>query len=195
MAVIAALVLARGFRGNDHGFARLQKWLDHPVMRVTSLVSNHHIHFGVLEQHIRAIKVMGLSGREVKAGWIAQRIDRGVDLGRQAAATSPDGLALFRPPFLAPALCWWALTMVESIQFNAVFIVCTLHQGFEDALPDTRSALTRVAKMHHPKVAKALQASRAKECLPGIGTAPTRQTTCCPEPSCLHDLRIQATSP
>jgi hypothetical protein len=49
---------------------------------------------------------MRLPGREVKTRWIAQCIDRGVDLGRQAAAAAPDGLAFFRPPFLAPALCW-----------------------------------------------------------------------------------------
>ena len=49
---------------------------------------------------------MSLPGREVKANWIAQRIERGVNFGRQAAMAAPDGLALSRPPFLAPALCW-----------------------------------------------------------------------------------------
>ena len=42
---------------------------------------------------------MGLPGREVKADRIAQRIDRGVNLGAQAATAAPDGLALFRPLF------------------------------------------------------------------------------------------------
>ena len=124
MAVIAALVVARGFRGNDYGFARLQQWLDHPVMRVISLVGNHHGHLSVLEQHIGTFQVMGLSGREVKAGWIAQRIDRGVYLGAQAATATPDGLTLFSPPFLAPALCWWALTMVESIKTYSLSASC-----------------------------------------------------------------------
>src|SRR6516162_9360612 len=36
-----------------------------------------------------------------------------MDLGAQAAARATDGL-IFRPPFLAPAACWWARTMVES---------------------------------------------------------------------------------
>ena len=58
---------------------------------------------------------MGLPGDEAKAGRIAQRIDCGVNLGTQAATAALDGLALFRPLFLAPALCWWALTMVGSI--------------------------------------------------------------------------------
>src|SRR5881394_2641714 len=34
-------------------------------------------------------------------------------LGAQAAARTADRL-IFRPPFLAPAACWWARTMVES---------------------------------------------------------------------------------
>ena len=49
---------------------------------------------------------MGLSGREMKPRRIAQCIDGGVDLGRQAATAAPDRLALIRPLFLAPALCW-----------------------------------------------------------------------------------------
>ena len=49
---------------------------------------------------------MGLSGREMKPRRIAQCIDAGVDFGRQAATAAPDRLALIRPLFLAPALCW-----------------------------------------------------------------------------------------
>ena len=49
---------------------------------------------------------MGLSGREMKPRQIAQRIDSGVDFCRQAATAAPDCLALIRPLFLAPALCW-----------------------------------------------------------------------------------------
>src|SRR6267142_478373 len=36
-----------------------------------------------------------------------------VNLGAQATARAADRL-IFRPPFLAPAACWWARTMVES---------------------------------------------------------------------------------
>ena len=49
---------------------------------------------------------MGLSGREMQPRQIAQCIDGGVDLGRQAATAAPDCLALIRPLFLAPAVCW-----------------------------------------------------------------------------------------
>ena len=58
---------------------------------------------------------MSLPRREVKADWVAQRGDRGMYRDAQAATATPDGLTFFSPPFLAPALCWWALTMVESI--------------------------------------------------------------------------------
>ena len=45
---------------------------------------------------------------------VAERVDDHVNLGRQPASRSADGLAA--PPFLrAPALCWWARTMVASI--------------------------------------------------------------------------------
>src|ERR1700693_4881660 len=43
----------------------------------------------------------------------AQAADGHVDLGAQAAARAANGL-IFRPPFLAPAACWWARIMVES---------------------------------------------------------------------------------
>ena len=38
---------------------------------------------------------------------------------------------------------------------HAVLIVHILRQGLKGAPPDIRVALARVAKMHHPKVAKA----------------------------------------
>lgn len=91
---------------NNHGLAGLHQRLDHPLMSVIGLICNDRVRLGVLEQHVCPFKVMGLSGREVKTHRIAQRIDRGRDLGCQAATAAPDGLIFFRPPFLAVALCW-----------------------------------------------------------------------------------------
>ena len=104
-------MLARVFRGNDDAFSSLRQRLYHPLLRVVGFVGE------TLAPSVSrsALQIMGLPGREVKAGRIAQRIDRGVNLGAQAATAAPDGLALLRPLFLAPALCWCALTMVESI--------------------------------------------------------------------------------
>jgi hypothetical protein len=45
---------------------------------------------------------------------VAQRVDQGVDLGAQSAARASDRLVL-TSFFWAPALCWWARTMVLSI--------------------------------------------------------------------------------
>ena len=50
---------------------------------------------------------------EDEANGVAKRIHAGADLGAQAAARTPDRL-IFAPPF-APAACWWARTMVESM--------------------------------------------------------------------------------
>ena len=49
-----------------------------------------------------------------EANRVGQRVDQGVDLGAQSAARAANRLVL-AGFFLAPALCWWARTMVLSI--------------------------------------------------------------------------------
>ncbi len=49
-------------------------------------------------------QVVRLAAGQEKAGWVAERIDRGMDLGAQSAARAPDGLVL-AGFFWAPALC------------------------------------------------------------------------------------------
>jgi hypothetical protein len=56
---------------------------------------------------------MHLACGQDKANRIAQRVDACVDLRAQTAARTPDRL-IFAPPF-APAACWCARTMVESM--------------------------------------------------------------------------------
>jgi hypothetical protein len=56
---------------------------------------------------------MHLACGQDKANRIAQRVDACADLCAQAAARTPDRL-IFAPPF-APAACWCARTMVESV--------------------------------------------------------------------------------
>ena len=94
---------ARGDRWNYHGYAGQSQWLDQPGLRVISLVCNDRARLSVLEQHVCAFEVMGLSGREVNTRRIAQRINYCMNFGRQAATTALDSLASFRPLFLAPA--------------------------------------------------------------------------------------------
>ena len=47
---------------------------------------------------------MGLAAGQMKAGWIAERIDAGMDFGAQPAARAADRLVL-AVIFWAPALC------------------------------------------------------------------------------------------
>jgi hypothetical protein len=56
---------------------------------------------------------------EAHRQWIAQRIDDGVNLGRQSSARAANRFVRI-PFFRAPALCWWALTMVASIMAYTV---------------------------------------------------------------------------
>ena len=89
----------------------------------------------------------------MKAGWIAQRIDRGVDLGRQAATAAPDGLAFFRPPFFSP--CAALVGLNEGRVDHAVFVVRILRKHFKDAQPNAPSAPARVAQMNDSKIPEA----------------------------------------
>ena len=112
--VIFARLPVRGPRGNHHGLALGQQWLNQPRMGVVGLVCDDSLRSSVLEQDVSTLEIMGLPGREEKSRRIAQRIDRGMDLGAQAASAASEGLLVRIPPF-APALCWWARTMVASI--------------------------------------------------------------------------------
>ena len=67
----AALVPARVDRRNHHNLAFLHQRLDHSGLRVISLVCNDCSCLGVLQQHVCAFRVTGLSGREVKTRRIA----------------------------------------------------------------------------------------------------------------------------
>jgi hypothetical protein len=59
-------------------------------------------------------QVVRFAAGQEEADRVAQRVDQGVDLGAQSAARAPDRLIL-AGFFWAPALCWWARTMVLSI--------------------------------------------------------------------------------
>lgn len=113
MAVVGTLLLACADRRNHHRLAGLAQRLDHAGLRVIGLVGDDGGGLGARQQRIGAFEIVGLPGREMKSGRIAQRIDRGVNLRAQPASAAPDGFLL--SPFFAPALCWWARTMVLSI--------------------------------------------------------------------------------
>src|SRR4051794_32331946 len=101
-------------RWDDGRLAGLGQRFEHPLVRIERLVGNECLGLKLREQGIGSSQIVRLTAGEMKAGRIAERIDGGVNFGAQPAARASDGLIL--TPFLrAPALCWWARTMVESI--------------------------------------------------------------------------------
>src|SRR5215213_11958237 len=100
--------------GRDHGrSAGLLQWFEHALLGIEGLVRDQRVGREVRKQGVGTFQVMRLPGRERKAGRVAQRVNHGMDLRAQAAAAAPDRfITVF---LIAPALCWWARTMVLSI--------------------------------------------------------------------------------
>src|SRR6476469_788650 len=80
---------------------------------IEGLVGQERQDLDILDERLDADAVMTLTGQENEAGQIAERVDQGHDLARQAAARSADGL-ISSPPF-APVPCWWTRTIVPSM--------------------------------------------------------------------------------
>src|SRR5690348_13741618 len=101
--------------GRDHGrLACPRERLEHSLLGIVGLVGDQRGSGEVGRQSIGTVEVVRLPRREGEAGRVAERVDQGVDLRAQAAAAAPDRLVA--TPFLtAPALCWWARTIVLSI--------------------------------------------------------------------------------
>ena len=82
-------------------------------IRIVALVGHDEFGWLILDQRLGLFDIRNLPRRENDPQWIAQGIDRHMQLCRQSAARAADFLeACF---FWAPAECWWARTMVESI--------------------------------------------------------------------------------
>jgi hypothetical protein len=71
---------------------------------VKGLVGDQAIGLHIRQKFVGADEIMGFATSLMETNRIAQRINRGVDLGAQSAARAPDGLilAVF---FWASALC------------------------------------------------------------------------------------------
>lgn len=115
------------FRGNDGPLARLGQRLAHAGVGVVGHVGDQRVGGKVGQEGVGALQVGGLARRQQDLRGIALRVDQDVELRAQSAAAAPDGLAVadlgggfrgFLPVgglfFSAPALCWWARTMVLS---------------------------------------------------------------------------------
>ena len=71
---------------------------------VIALVGQERSGLDLVEQRYGLADIGDMAGRERQRHRVAERIDNGVDLGRQPTAGSADGLAL-AIFFWAPALC------------------------------------------------------------------------------------------
>src|SRR4029453_6918447 len=109
-----ARCLAGLARGDDRRLAGLGERLEHAPVRIERLVGDERLRLPPPHQGIGSSQIVLLTASEMKAGRIAKRIDGGVDFGAQPSARASDGL-IFTPFLRAPALCWWARTLVEAI--------------------------------------------------------------------------------
>lgn len=110
----SALVFAIALRRDHDVFSCLAKRFDHPLVGIEGFVCHQSLGLHLRKQHVGPFQVMGLARGEEEGKRIAQGIDQGMDFGAQSAFAAPDRL-VFTVFFWAPALCWWARTMVLSI--------------------------------------------------------------------------------
>ena len=117
LAIERKVALARRLaicpRRNDGLDAADFEMLDEAVA-IIAFVGEEGCGFDFLGQDLGPRYVVNVSAGEAHRQWIARRIDDGVNLGRQSSARATDRFVRI-PFFRAPALCWWALTMVASI--------------------------------------------------------------------------------
>jgi len=81
---------------------------------VVALVSEQVFEGKTADQALCLADIADLTGRQDEADWIAEGVDGDTDLRAQAATRTSNRL-IFGPPFWAPAACWCARTMVESM--------------------------------------------------------------------------------
>src|SRR5215217_7368404 len=98
--------------GRDHrGGGAIVEGRPQPV-RVARLAAERGAEGDALDQRPHADGVVALAGQQDEPHQVAEGVNQGDDLGRQAAARAADGLVP-GPPF-APLAFWWAVTMVPS---------------------------------------------------------------------------------
>ena len=114
LAIEREVALARRLaicpRRNDGLDAADFEMLDEAVA-IIAFVGEEGCGFDFLGQDLGLRYVVNVSAGEAHSQRIAQRIDDGVNLGRQSSVRAADRFVRI-PFFRAPALCRWALTMV-----------------------------------------------------------------------------------
>lgn len=113
---------AIGLGWHDRGDRLCVAGLDQRI-GVIRLVRQAGLRLGMLQQRLGLAEIAGLAGRQGEGNGMAQRSDQGMDLGGQSASRTSAGLVL-APFFRAPALGWWARTMVASSILYALSRSC-----------------------------------------------------------------------
>lgn len=99
---------------DDRCFAGSGQGCKDPCIGIECFVGYQHVSLHRWQKSVGTRQIMGLSAGQMEADRVAQRIDQGMDLGTQSATRSPDRF-IVAGFFFAPALCWWARTIVLSI--------------------------------------------------------------------------------
>ena len=102
-----------GARRDHRGLPGRGQRFEDPLVGIERLVGDQRIGLHRGQKVVGSHQIVRLAAGQKEADRVPQSIDQGMDLGAQSAARAPDRLvAVF---FWAPALCWWARTMVLSI--------------------------------------------------------------------------------
>src|SRR6516165_6668265 len=128
-----SLLLAVALGRNHRGLALRQERLDYALIGIEGFVGQHSICFHLRQERIGALQIMRLATGQEERERVAQRVDHEADFCTQPALAAPD-LLVFAVFFWAPALCWWARTMVPVD--HGVFVVRIGRQHLEYFLPD-----------------------------------------------------------
>src|ERR1700756_3039170 len=115
---VSVFVVRDGLRSRaarwDHGLGAPFCGAGAKTIRVINHISQQLLEREPADQVFGLENVVRLPRGQDEADGIAKSIHADVDLRTQAAARMPDPLIL-APPFFAPAACWCARTMVESM--------------------------------------------------------------------------------
>ncbi len=130
--------------------------IQNALLRIIGLISQKCLNRGeeTGQQGICPVQIVRLARRQMKAGWVAQRIARGVRFWRLARP-----LTVRCTPFLCLPFCAGAVLMRTDDRGidHRVFVVGVFRQMREHPLPHAGFAPARVARLDHPEISKPLR--------------------------------------
>jgi hypothetical protein len=156
----------------DRGTSRQR--LKHAGIGIERLVGDHRIGLHCWQQMVGPLQVVCLAAGQEESERVAQRVDQSVDLGAQSAARASDRLVLTSFSW-APALCWWARTMVPSI--HRIFVVGVRGEMLKHPLPHTAFGPTAEPQMDLCSAAEPLRQITPRH--PGTITIQQRECPHC----------------